>query len=210
QGARTEALAEAFGQLLRQPLEQQRFAGADPFAQRGGDLGVVDGGGQLVARGGGGDVVVQLEVHQQRLAPDALVGVDPDHCLGPQAVDQEGARAHAATAGRLAMSQRGRTAMAGPSCWPAASLSAPAKAIMAPLSVQNSSRGKATRAPSSSPSAASAVRRRRLAPTPPDTTRVRAPVCSSARRHLIASVSTTASSKARATSARVCGDVSLS
>ena len=47
------------------------------------------------------------------------------------------------------------------------------------------------------------ARRRRLAPTPPATTSVRASVASSARRHLMTSVSTTASSKACAASARV-------
>ena len=46
-----------------------------------------------------------------------------------------------------AMSQRGCTRTAASSCWPACRRSAPAKAIIAPLSVQNAGRGKQTRPP---------------------------------------------------------------
>ena len=45
------------------------------------------------------------------------------------------------------MSQRGMTSMAASVCWPAASRSAPAKAIIAPLSVHSAGRGKQTRPP---------------------------------------------------------------
>ena len=60
------------------------------------------------------------------------------------------------------------------------------------------------RPPRASHIACSFPRSRRLAPTPPATTRVSLPAASSALSHLIARVSTTASSKPRAMSARVC------
>src|SRR5688572_28410451 len=78
----------------------------------------------------------------------------------------------------------------------------PASAIIAALSVQNSGRGKNARARAAASLAVSASRSRRLAPTPPATTSVSRPVALSARRDFVTSVSTIASSKPRATSAR--------
>ena len=60
----------------------------------------------------------------------------------------------------------------------------PATAIIAALSVQNSSRGKYTCAPSAVASRVSRARSSRLAPTPPATTSARWPVNSSARSAL--------------------------
>src|SRR5690606_7555910 len=158
---------------------------------------------------------------QQPLVHAALPVVDADHAVDGECFDEDHVHGRAApcgsgwkcgrrsarpaySAGSDAMSQRGCTRMLASSCWPACRRSAPAKAIIAPLSVQNSSRGNATRTPAPLLHCCSRARKSRLAPTPPDTTRVRAPECCSARWHLSSKVSTTASSKARAMSARAC------
>ena len=82
--------------------------------------------------------------------------------------------------------------------------SAAASAIIAPLSVHSSGSGiEHVEAARARASASSAARSCRLAPTPPATTRRASPLVSSARTHFATSTSTTASTKARARSARL-------
>src|SRR5690606_28645287 len=151
---------------------------------------------------GGRDAVVErhLDVEYQRLADPPLPVVDTDQRVDLQAFDEYLVHCDSVsvmrgrhTAGSVAMSQREVTITEAFSFWPACSRSAPAKAIIAPLSVQNSGRGKHTRPPRRSAICSSFARRLRLAPTPPATTRVSQSAASSARSHLIARVSTTAS-----------------
>src|SRR5579875_1951902 len=87
----------------------------------------------------------------------------------------------------------GSAPSARPSSAPAASRRAPASAIIAALSVQNSNRGKSTSTPASAPSAAIRSRSRVFAETPPETTTRSAPVTASASAVASRSMSTSAS-----------------
>src|SRR5690606_35218669 len=147
-----------------------------------------------------------LQAEYQRLADPPLPVVDADHGVDLEGFDENfvhgllsairagaGLANHesrtACTGSKDAMSQRGVTCTPGPSCWPACRRRAPAKAIIAPLSVHSDGRGKQARPPRAAAISCRRARRRRLAPTPPDTTITSLPAASSARSHLIASVS---------------------
>src|SRR5581483_3378281 len=100
----------------------------------------------------------------------------------------------------------GSAPKARPSSAPAASRRAPASAIIAALSVQNSNRGKSTSTPASAPSAAIRSRSRVFADTPPETTTRSAPVTASASAVASRSMSTSASCTLAVRSASDAGD----
>src|SRR5690606_16920440 len=217
QDHRRRFLGEGLDQLVPRALRQL----ADGLCDRG----VVDRLVHRVAARRHAGIDRHPDIHHQRLGGGALPFVDADDRLDVEALDEDAVHADtrcggkedftcfhpaAYAAGRVSMSQRGVTRTSGPSCWPACSRSAPANAIIAPLSVQNAGRGNATRPPRRRAISPSFARKRSLAPTPPATTSVSHPASSSARSHLIVRVSTTASSKPRAMSARAWSDWSLS
>src|SRR6185369_12026245 len=97
-----------------------------------------------------------------------------------------------------------------PSSAPRARRGAPASAIIAALSVQNTGRGKRTSTPIAEAASLMRVRSRRFAATPPDTTRRSTPVVTSASTVVPTSMSTSASWRLAATSGSVAGDAGCS
>src|SRR5207342_2383884 len=130
-----------------------------------------------VARRGLAVVEGHLDVEHERLPDAALPIVDADERLDLEAFDEDfvGHAVTGWTAGNDAISQRGCTCTSRPLLCPACRRSAPAKAIIAPLSVHSAGRGKQTRPPRLSAMACSFSRRRLFAPTPPATTSVSQP-----------------------------------
>ena len=132
--------------------------------------GIVDG----IRERGLGDVGAELDVHDNGLLDLPFPVENADDGLGLQSVNENFIHATTQTPLQSPMavsSQLARALMPNPLRMPAASRMQPASAIMAPLSVQNSVRGKYSSASESRTTVASRSRNRRFAPTPPATTK---------------------------------------
>src|SRR5260221_1438553 len=208
------------GQAVRQGLDELELRFTHERQHALGDLLVVDRVCDRVALCRARAVGGKLQIDDDGL-PDAPLPVDEaDDALAFQSAQEQpviAAGGHEAPidAGNgecgpvcggcsSASGQRARTFRAASSRSPARRRSNPATAIIAALSVQYSGRGKNACPPRAATSRRRRSRNSRLAPTPPATTSCFRPVASRARGAFTARVSTIASCRPRAISARRC------
>ena len=125
-----ELLSDSAGRAHRRRLDELETAVPQVPSNQFHHRGVIDNGIDPV---GGGWVHNELDVHEQGLRNAPFAFPDADDGRRFESIDDD---LHAGVSS--AMGQRGRVVMAKGSTAPAASRSWPAKAIIAPLSVQSS------------------------------------------------------------------------
>src|SRR5690348_5734341 len=143
--------AQLDGPRLRElPMQHRDASLAQGFQQAVGTLGherlqridhraVINGAGDVVRRNA--RTAGQRHRKHQRLPDVTFPVVNADDRFDGETFDEYPIHAQA-TSGRLSRFPRGSTWISGPVVCPAASRIEPASAIIAPLSVQNASRGK--------------------------------------------------------------------